>query len=146
LSTNQAELVRVCQELGVPFSVLEKSDAQAFIQSAIGKFMPAKTSGHLSIGGDAVALPLEEHEFTYSENLPNSPVIVFFDQENHNRGMALRLSDGRVLGRVMGKSFGMEYFVTDPNLSFLLAVNWYAIEGTGVVEQWMTALDNVEET
>ncbi|MEQ9495228.1 MAG: hypothetical protein RIT81_00185 [Deltaproteobacteria bacterium] len=56
---------------------------------------------------------------------------MFFDQEGPDRRSVVELDDGRRLGDVMEESFGMEYFVADVAASFLISVNWYAIEFAG---------------
>lgn len=43
----------------------------------------------------------------------------------------IAIHSGRRLGEIMENSFGMEYFVTNKDFAYLLAINWYVIEGVG---------------
>lgn len=40
----------------------------------------------------------------------------------------------------MEESFGMEYFVSNKTSDYLLAVNWYVIEGVGIAKDWLLTL------
>lgn len=60
---------------------------------------------------------------------------IFFDQENHNRSKVVVIDDAKKLGQIMENSYGMEYFVSNEKADYLLAVNWYVIEGEGSAKQ-----------
>ncbi|UTY60820.1 hypothetical protein HPQ68_17320 [Massilia sp. erpn] len=85
-------------------------------------------------------MPLEPNEFTYSTHLDAGPACVFFEQHGADRDRVLILHDGKSLSKVFENAFGMEYFVSDEKKSYLLAVNWYVIEGAGECDTWMTRL------
>ncbi|NVD97137.1 hypothetical protein [Massilia sp. BJB1822] len=106
----------------------------------IGKFKPARMSGHLAIGHDSISIPLEPNEFTYSSHLDAAPVYVFFEQRAADKDRVLILHDGRSLAKVFENAFGMEYFASDEKQSYLLAVNWYVIEGAGECGAWIKRL------
>ena len=141
--TSQEELIRACRELGISSRAMKPNETREFIDAVIGRFSPSKTTGHLSIGKGAVAIPLEHNEFTYSDYLERVPTVVFFDQKTDERNLAVEVSDGSALGKIMSKSYGMEYFVADRAMTYLLAVNWYAIEGVGAAVEWMARLENI---
>lgn len=133
------EFIRSCQELGATFRVLEPNASLVFMSAALEKFKPVKQSGHLAIGGDSISIPMGPHEFTYSINLDAQPVYIFFEQLGSDKNRVIVLEDGNSLGKVLANAFGMEYFASDERLSYLLAVNWYVIEGVGAVN-WMKKL------
>lgn len=107
------------------------TEASAFVARVIERFRPTKLSGHLAIGDDSASLATDAFEFRLGAALTEEPVRVFFDQEGPDRRSVVELDDGRRLGEVMEESFGMEYFVADVSASFLISVNWYAIEFAG---------------
>lgn len=41
------------------------------------------------------------------------------------------IEDVRFLCRILEESFGMEYFLVDEDFTYLIALNWYVIEGAG---------------
>jgi len=130
------EFSRSCGELGLAFRVLDPNASRALVRDVFGKFKPVKTSGHVALGDDAVSIPLEPHEFSYCENLEDARILVFFEQQGNDLDRVVALEDGRSLGKVLENAYGMEYFVTNEKQTFLLAVNWYVVEGTGLVD-WM---------
>lgn len=46
--------------------------------------------------------------------------------------------NAKLIGDLMENSFGMEYFVSNEKLDFLIAVNWYAIEVAGSAIQFLS--------
>lgn len=52
----------------------------------------------------------------------------------------IKIKDVRLLGEVLEKSYGMEYFLTNRDKDFLISVNWYEIEGIGNVKEYFTKL------
>ncbi|AKU24587.1 hypothetical protein ACZ75_01140 [Massilia sp. NR 4-1] len=104
------------------------------------KFKPERVAGHLAIGHHSIAIPLEANEFTYSSHLDAEAAYVFFEQRGEDRDRVLMLHDGPSLARVFANAYGMEYFVSNQRKSYLLAVNWYVIEGAGASVDWMKRL------
>lgn len=49
------------------------------------------------------------------------------------------IRNARLIGRLMVNSFGMEYFVSNEKVDFLIAVNWYVIEVAGDAQKWFEA-------
>jgi hypothetical protein len=138
--SNSDELIRACRELQIDCSLLQQHEASQYINNVLQKYNPRKTSGHLAIGGDSISVPLEKYEFTYSQHLPSEPVYVFFDQDGSEKKKVLVINDGRQLCSVMEESFGMEYFVSNAKMDYLIVVNWYVIEGVGASKNWLIKL------
>ena len=89
---------------------------------------------------NSISVPLEKYEFSYSEFLGDEPVYVFFDQANHNRKKVVVVKQGRRLCTILENAYGMEYFVSNKSADYLLAINWYVIEGTGTAKVWLQEL------
>ena len=49
------------------------------------------------------------------------------------------IKNAKLIGRLMENSFGMEYFVSNEKVNFLIAVNWYVIEVAGDARKWFEA-------
>ena len=62
------------------------------------------------------------------------PAFIFFEQNQINRCDVVRVEDARNISSLMENSHGMEYFISDAGLTYLIAVNWYAIEYVGDIE------------
>ncbi|MCV2884711.1 hypothetical protein OE749_08385 [Aestuariibacter sp. AA17] len=137
---NYEELSRVSRELGVNISLMPKEWGSTYIELILNKFKPFKITGHVSIGESATATSLENHEFSYSKNLEDEPVYVFFEQKGDKRENVIMVEDGRLLCDLFANAYGMEYFVSNKNGDYLIAVNWYAIEGVGNVSSWLKEL------
>lgn len=135
MDRNDQELINACRELGIDAEELIPQDAKHFINQVIEKFRPRKLSSHLSIGDHAMRFPLDPYEFTYSGKLPKGPARIFFDQDNNNRNRVVELKEGRKLCEALENAYGMEYFVSNPSLDFLISVNWYVIESTIPLDQ-----------
>lgn len=133
------EFIRSCHELEEPFRVLEPNASLVFLSTALERFKPVKQSAHLAIGGDSVSIPLEPNEFSYSAYLKAQPIYIFFEQSGNDKNRVIVLENGNSLGKVFANVFGMEYFACDERQTYLLAVNWYVIEGVGAVD-WMRKL------
>ena len=91
---------------------------------------------------DSISIPLDKYEFKYSEYLKSEPVYIFFDQGNMNTNEVILINDAKDIGRIFSNSFGMEYFLTNMDFTFLLSVNWYVIEGSGEAVDWIKLLKN----
>lgn len=129
------EFVKSCSDLDISYDVLDAQSSDRLIQGAFTKFGPVKSSGHLSISEKSAELPIAGNEFTYSLRFDDQAVVIFFDQEVIPR-KAIRVARGQKLCQILENCYGMEYFVTDDCNSFLIAVNWYAIEGSGRAKEW----------
>ena len=137
---NVHEFKKAADELGLGCHVLGTEESKCFIAQVTDKFGANKLSGHLAINHDSVTVPLDPHEFSFSENLRYEPVFLFFDQLGQDRERVVVLQDGKSLGKVLENAFGMEYFVSNETQEYLLAVNWYAIEGAGAAREWLSRL------
>jgi hypothetical protein len=131
------ELSRSAAELGFIACVLLDAEATLFIAAVVAKFQPEKLTGHLAIRRHAVAMPLEPHEFTLSRCLPQEAAYVLFDQAGQDRGRVIVLESGQAVCSVLENAFGMEYFVSDADHDYLIAVNWYVIEAAGAAAGWL---------
>ncbi|ODC05551.1 hypothetical protein BFW38_16960 [Terasakiispira papahanaumokuakeensis] len=110
------------------------------MESVLKKFKPFKTTGHLSIGKDSKSIKTEEHEFSYSKKLSKGAAYIFFDQESKDRNTLVIIEEGSQLCNIMENAYGMEYFLSNKELDYLIAVNWYAIEGAGLAKNWFSEL------
>lgn len=128
------ELSNACKTLDLEFSILASHEAKHYIASVRNKFNPQQVIGHLAINDeDSVSLKTDEHEFTMSDKFNESPIRLFFDQQSNEKNVVFELTNGRKLSEVLGECYGMEYFISDPELSFLVSVNWYSIEIVGEI-------------
>jgi hypothetical protein len=134
------EFKKAADELGLECHVLGAEKSKCFIEQVTDKFGANKLSGHVAINHDSVNVPLEPHEFSFSENLRCEPVFLFFDQLGQDRELVVVLQEGQSLGKVLENAFGMEYFVSNETQEYLLAVNWYVIEGAGTAREWLSRL------
>lgn len=134
------ELKKSANELGLVCHVLDSEMSRCFIKKVTDKFAVERPTSHVAIGQDSVTVPLEPHEFSFSMNFRCEPVFLFFDQDGPDRELVVVLKDGQSLGQVLENSFGMEYFVTNETHEYLLAVNWYVIEGAGTAREWLSKL------
>ena len=139
---NSEEIIAASEELGIVGYVMPEVEGVNYIRFVLDRYKPHKTSGHLSIYYNSVSLPLEEHEFTYSKHLDNEPVSIFFDQEGTEANKVVVIEQGKRLGEIFENSYGMEYFVSNKKADYLLAVNWYVIEGAGTAVDWINTLRN----
>ena len=138
---NADELLKASAILEIPGILLGKQESAEYIKRVIKIFAPQKISGHLSIyNNNSISIPLEKYEFSYSNYLDDEPAYIFFDQENHNREKVVIISEGKKLCHILENAYGMEYFVSNENAEYLLAVNWYVIEGAGSAKHWLSKL------
>lgn len=139
---NIEEIELSCKKLNIAYRILSEVDSMIVIENVINKFNVRIKTGHLEIGTNSTEISLSEYEYSYSKYLIQESVYIFFDQENHNRNQVICIDNGQRVCDIMEASFGMEYFMTNHNFSYLIAVNWYVIEGAGIVTEWMTKLGN----
>ena len=135
--SNAKELLDVSSELRINTSLLSLDDSKDYLSKVIQKFKPEKKTGHLSIGGDSIVIPLEDNEFVYSANLVDEPLFVFFDQEGLDRKKVVCIFEGKKLCNILENAYGMEYFISNERMDYLIAVNWYVIEGVGDAKKWL---------
>ena len=137
---NTQELLLTSSNLGIDIVILDEKESKQFIKRVIDIFRPFKITGHLSIGEESLNIPLEENEYSYSNYLKSEPAYIFFDQESRDRNTVVVVKDAKLIGKLMENSYGMEYFVSNENLDFLVAVNWYVIEIAGSIKDSLTTL------
>jgi len=138
---NKQELIQVSTELGIEIEILDDNSAKDYIMRVINKFKPFKIAGHLAIGENSQIISLEKYEYSYSKSLNSEPALLFFDQEGLDRNTVIVVKDAKLVGDLMENSYGMEYFLSNGNLDYLIAVNWYVIE---VSESIMPLFSNLD--
>lgn len=130
------EIITISKKIGVKVELLADGEAKLFIQKALELFSPFKNTGHLGIGHDSFVIPITKWEYSYMDYLCQEKGYIFFPQRNLlSKKTVVRIEDLRMLGKILEESFGMEYFLTNRYMDFLIAVNWYAIEVTGTMEK-----------
>lgn len=126
------EILRVSNQLDIKVTLVEEDKSKLVINKVMQVFTPQKITGHLAISNDEViTFPVEDYEFIYSNSLPKSKGYIFFDQQSETEGQVVMIEDVRFLCRILEESFGMEYFLVDEDFTYLIALNWYVIEGAG---------------
>jgi hypothetical protein len=133
---NSEEFINASNELEIEANLLPIDYAHEIISRCTQKYSIGKLSGHLAIHGDTIQLPLEPIEFSYSKQLMKGKAFLFFDQENHNRNEVVQIENAQEICNVLENCFGMEYFVTNEDYSYLISVNWYTVEVSGLAESW----------
>lgn len=124
--------------------VLNKEEAKQYIKQVLVKFNPQKTQGHLSIYNNSATLAIDEYEFTYCKHLPQEPAYIFFDQIT-KKDSVIKISNAQKIGKLLMECCGMEYFLSNEASTYLIAVNWYVVEGAGEALQWMKPLGATRE-
>ena len=133
---NAEEIVRACKEIGVLCKVMDENTSKNYIKDIKERFSPLKLSGHLSLDNPDYVISIDKYEFSYSLHLEDEPIYMFFDQENHNKEKVVVVDDGRPVCKVLENAFGMEYFLSNAEKDYLIAVNWYSIQGVGTLGAW----------
>ena len=127
------EIITVGKKLNIKAELLADDEAESFIQRTLDLFTPFRTTGHLGIGHDYITLPIDKWEFSYMEYLSQESGYIFFSQNNRLSGRTVvKIENLQELGKILDESFGMEYFLTNKNADFLIAVNWYVVEISGI--------------
>ncbi len=126
--------MRVADRMSIKAALLSKEQGCKYILAALEKYKPWKTEGHLSIGEDANSLSTDDYEFSFSLSMESVPAFIFFEQNYINECNVVVVDDAKNISSLMGNSHGMEYFISDESLSFLISVNWYVIEYTGDID------------
>ncbi len=123
------ELLTTANRINIEVELLDLAEASNFINSVIERYNPWKTTGHLSIGQEnSTKLKTEENEFTFSKLLPNEPAFIFFEQNTFNKDTVVCIKNAKQISQLMENSYGMEYFISNESMSYLISVNWYTIE------------------
>ncbi|WP_227743375.1 hypothetical protein [Hafnia alvei] len=125
------ELIDVAKNLDIEIELLSRDDSEKFIFFIFNKYNPQKKEGHLSINDDTYKLSTEESEFTFSFSMKNEPAYIFFEQNFINKNNVLIIKEAKKISTLMKESHGMEYFISNKDGSYLIAVNWYCIEYKG---------------
>lgn len=127
-------LIESALELDIKLNFITRMDARYYIKQVLIKYMPWRIEGHLAIGDNAKRLSTDTYEFKFSFGLDNKPGYIFFEQNLMNKDVVVIIEDARNISRLMENSSGMEYFISDKDISFLISVNWYSIEYVGNVD------------
>lgn len=123
------ELKDVAEKLGLQYEILTGEVASTIIEISFRKFEPFRRQGHLAIIHErSIKLKLSDHEYTFSERLENEPLLVFFEQTRENMNTIFKLYKGRCFSKILEECSALEYFLTNSNVDYLIAVNWYTIE------------------
>lgn len=123
------ELKNAAELLGFEYEILTGETAAAIIDKSFVTFEPFRRQGHLSIMHErSHKLRLDEHEYTFSKHLIDEPLIVFFEQTRNHVDVAFKLQKGQLFCDLLEECSGIEYFLTNENVDYLIAVNWYVIE------------------
>jgi hypothetical protein len=140
------ELIEVGNKLNIETFSLNENDAKGYIEDVLALYNPFKTDGHLGIGENSVLISTEKYEFTYSQYLKEEPAYVFWGQaSNIAKKSVVKITNAKRLGELFENSYGMEYFVSNKAMNYLIAVNWYTIEIAGIAIQYLLPLSNLEE-
>lgn len=132
MNSIREELAKAGKLLDKKFSLMEQLDAIEYINSVIAKFNPEKTSGHLAINSEkSIRISTDLMEFEYSQYLDDEPVYLFFDQNSQENNTVVKIHDGQSLSGILEECFGMEYFLSNEKITYLISVNWYTIEVVG---------------
>lgn len=60
--------------------------------------------------------------------------MIFFEQNRINQHDVVVVENAREISTLIANSHGMEYFISDKAISYLISVNWYAIEYVGDID------------
>ncbi|MED1861822.1 hypothetical protein [Brevibacillus reuszeri] len=120
--------------MSIKAAILPKEQGCKYILEVLEKYKPWKTEGHLSIGEDANSLSTDDYEFSFSLSMESVPAFIFFEQNYINKCDVVVVDDAKNITSLMENSHGMEYFISDESLSFLISVNWYSIEYAGDID------------
>ncbi|WP_156957943.1 hypothetical protein [Paracidovorax oryzae] len=130
-----SELLDACSILNVPAKIISAENFESKKNEIFKKYHPEQTVNHYSIGGDSIVLPTEEYEFSLFENFPDINILLFFGSDSKEDCLSIESLSS--LSKIMENCYGMEYFVSDQDASFLISVNWYVINLQGAAKQWV---------
>ena len=130
--TQAKELLENSDCVSADVRLLSEDESYNYIQKTMNKFKPEQYWGHLCIGKGTILLPIDIHEFSYTNILPEESGYIFFEQTTETqKRTVVWISDIRQAGTLFENSFGMEYFLSNENSDYLIAVNWYVVEISG---------------
>ncbi|MBV7433874.1 hypothetical protein KRX19_02450 [Cardiobacteriaceae bacterium TAE3-ERU3] len=135
------ELTAASEKLKINASCIIGDDAKRYIDEVFSKFNPEKIRGHLSIGKDSMSIDAEIYDLNFSKVLPKTKGYIFFEQDLYNKNSVYVIDDLSLLYDVMQECYGMEYFVSNESLDFLISVNWYVIQCLGKAQQYLRLLN-----
>ncbi len=124
----------VADTMSIKAALLPKEQGCKYILEILEKYKPWKTEGHLSIGEGANRLSTDDYEYSFSLSMESVPAFIFFEQNYINECDVVVVNDAKNISPLMENSHGMEYFISDESLSFLISVNWYSIEYVGDID------------
>jgi len=135
------ELIAAGNRAKINVELLDANVSSKYIEQLLITFNPFKTTGHLGIVINSLTISLEENEFSFFEFLNSEPAYIFFDQDDpQGKSVVVKIEDAKVAGRVFEDSFGMEYFLSNEQMDYLVAVNWYVIEFAGTAKEKLAHL------
>ena len=129
--SNAKVLLSVADDLHIKVDLINGKEAKDYIDFVLEKYKPWKLEGHLSISDDVERLDTEENEFTFSLIMKDEPAYIFFEQNHINKNAVIIVENAKSISLLMKNSHGMEYFVSNKDTTYLVAVNWYSIEFKG---------------
>lgn len=137
------ELLKSSVELGISLKILSEANSKTYISNTLKKFNPDRTTGHLSIGESYFRMDTERYEFSFSKYLEQEPALIFFEQSDRKKSkIVLEIENATQVSSLFENAFGMEYFITNRNLDYLIAVNWYGIQVVGTAEEKLSDLED----
>jgi len=126
------ELINACTLLKKEYSIIQHAESTHYINSVISSYRPKKTAGHVAIQSEESDLfQTDLIEFEYSHFLDDEPVFLFFDQTGMEKNFVFKLNHGKNLCEILEECFGIEYFLSNEQKSYLISVNWYTLEVVG---------------
>lgn len=140
------DLLSTGKEFNIPLEVLNKNDSNEYIIKTFKIFNPLKDWGHIQIGRGESLSPSENYQYIYSLFIKKSPLFVIFEQ-NHkeDKDWVLKVNNGNDLAKLLYENGSIEYFLSDKENSFFVAVNRYCIEYVGDLSFVKKNLDKFNE-
>ena len=126
-------LLTACAALRVQVEVRDECTTQPFKAAVYAQFLPDILGPHPSIGKGSILAPTDDHEFRFTKKMLKVPCVIFFDDVP----ASLQVADLSRVSDAMALCHGMEYFISNPSMSFLISVNWYQIELDGEAQVWI---------
>ena len=129
------ELLTCAAKLGMNAHLLPKKEGGEYIALVIGKFRPLNTMGHVQVSDPSGEMDYTEgNEYAFPLKMNAEPAYVFFAQNDIDRHHVVVIENALNISKIMEKSYGMEYFISNKEMSFLVSVNVYAIGWAGAID------------
>ncbi|MFM2483468.1 hypothetical protein [Celerinatantimonas sp. YJH-8] len=125
--SNALEIKEKANKLGMSVDIITGEKAKNYINFIFSKYGNVKKTGHISLDEGIKIKNDEDSEFLFFEKFDKENLYVFFEQDLINRNTCIKVSNGKILSKILIDCFGMEYFVSNDVGGFLVAVNWYTI-------------------